>query len=135
MGYSHSHRDGFTETGVGALNLVVKDQDEDPFRTKLGVGISHILEVGKKWQLVPSARIAYVREHMDRVSSIEAGFAGAPNATFAVDGPELDQDRMALNMGVVAGLNERSQFYLGYDAELADSDTHHVFSATYRYQW
>lgn len=133
--YSHLRRDSFTETGAGPSNLAVDNQDEDSFRTKLGAEIRHTIETKKGWQVKSSARIAYVREHMDNVSRMITGFFNTPGATFSIEGPELNRNRVALNIGVMVKLNRRSQFYLGYDAEMADSDNHHAFSATYRYGW
>jgi len=133
--YVYLHRDSFTETNAGTSNLAVRDQYENSLRTKLGVEISHTLKTNQGRQLTPNARVAYIREHLDTVSRIDAGFTNAPDATFTVDGPDLDRNRVALNIGVMIELNERSQFHLAYDAEIADSDDYHALSAAFQYRW
>jgi len=133
--YSHLHQGSFTENDAGSANLAIASQNENSLRTRLGAGISHSLETAQGWQLRPSARIAYVHELLDNVSRVDAGFTGVAGATFAVDGPQLDRDRMVVNIGLMAALSEGTQLDFGYDAEIAGSDDHHVLSVTFHSSW
>jgi outer membrane autotransporter protein len=133
--YAHLSRDSFTETGAGAANLSVQDQDEDSLRTKIGVRLSHTIETNKQTRITPSIAVAYVREHLDNVSRVQSGFSAAPNNTFLIDGPELDRNRVALNAGVTAALSEHSHLNVAYSGEIAGSDDQHAVSATFRYEW
>jgi len=133
--YSHLSRDSFTETGAGAANLSVQNQDDDSLRTKLGVRLSHTIETTNETTITPSIAIAYVREHLDNVSRVQSGFSAAPNTTFLIDGPDLDRNRLALNAGITASFSENSHLNIGYSGEIAGSDDHHAVSATFRYEW
>ncbi len=66
-----------------------------------------------------------MHEFADDVSSISAGFAEGPGATFDIDGPELDRDRMHLSAGFAARHLDRYQFSLNYLG-----DIHHALADT-----
>ncbi len=133
--YIHSIRDNFTETGAGAANLSVNDEDQDSLRTKLGLRLSHDITIGQGTRVTPTASVAYVREMMDNVSRTEAAFTAVPTSTFRIDGSDLDRDRVQLSLGVTGQLNERTTLNVAYNGELADSDDNHSFSATIRLVW
>ena len=79
--------------------------------------------------------MSYVREYMDNVARIDAGFAVAPSPTFRIDGPDLDRDRAHIGLGVVGEINERTTLNVAYNGEFADSDDNHNFAATIRFVW
>ncbi len=133
--YTHSKRDDFTESGAGTANLSVNDEDEDSFRTKLGLRLSHDITTQKGTRITPSASIVYVREMMDNVSRMEAGFSAVPTTTYQINGTELDRDRLQIGLGVTGQLNERTTLNVAYNGEFARSDDNHNFSATVHYTW
>jgi outer membrane autotransporter protein len=85
--------------------------------------------------VTPSIEAAWVHEHLDRESRLTAGFAEAPAATFDIRGPRLDRNRARVGAGVTAQLTDRSSLNVSYQGEVADSDDHHTFGATYRMNW
>lgn len=120
---------------AGTANLSVNDEDEDSFRTKLGLRLSHDITTQKGTRITPSASIAYVREMMDNVSRMEAGFSAVPTTTFQINGTELDRDRLQIGLGVTGQLNENTTLNVAYNGEFAGSDDNHNFSATVHYTW
>lgn len=135
INYSHNNRDSFTETGAGAANLTVNEQDEDSLRTTVGLRLSRDIKTKNNNTLTPSAMIAYVREHLDNVSRLEAGFSSVPTSTFRIDGSDLDRDRLQVGLGLTGQLNENTTLNVGYNGELSGSDDHHAFAATVKFVW
>ncbi len=133
--YIHSKRSDFTETGAGAANLNVSDQDQDSLRTRVGFRLAHEINTQKISRITPYTTIAYVREHMDSVIHMNAGFAAAPTTSFRVSGPKLDRDRLRVGLGVTGQLNEKIALNIGYFGELADSHDVHSISASVRVLW
>ena len=133
--YIHSKRSDFTETGAGAANLNVSDQDQNSLRTSVGFRIAHEINTQKISRITPYTSIAYVREHMDSVIHMNAGFAAAPTTSFRVSGPRLDRDRLRVGLGVTGQLNEKTTLNVGYFGELADSHDIHSISASVRVLW
>jgi fibronectin-binding autotransporter adhesin len=135
INYSHNNRDSFTETGAGSANLSVNEQDDDSLRTTIGLRLSKDIKTKHNKTITPSAMIAYVREHMDSVSRLEAGFSAVPTSTFRIDGSELDRDRLQVGAGISGQLNENTTLNVGYNGEWAGSDDHHSFAATVNFVW
>jgi len=133
--YSHSKRDDFTETGASAANLSVDDEDDDSLRTSLGLRFSHAITTQQGTRITPSVNLAYVREHMDNVSSMEVGFTAVPTSTFRIDGPDLDRNRVQVGLGIAGQLNDSTTLNMAYNGELAGSDDNHNFAATVRFVW
>ena len=78
---------------------------------------------------------AYVREYMDNVSRMDAGFTAVPTSTFQVDGSELDRNRAQVGVGITGQLNDTTTLNVAYNGKLAGSDDNHSFSATVRFVW
>ena len=133
--YIHSKRSDFTETGAGAANLNVSDQDQNSLRTSVGFRLAHEINTQKISRITPYTSIAYVREHMDSVIHMNAGFAAAPTTSFRASGPRLDRDRLRVGLGVTGQLNEKTTLNVGYFGELADSHDIHSISASVRVLW
>ena len=135
INYNHNNRDSFTETGAGTANLNVNEQDGDSLRTTIGLRLSKDIKTKHNKTITPSAMIAYVHEHLDSTSRLEAGFSAVPTSTFRIDGSDLDRDRLQLGVGVSGQLNENTTLNVGYNGELAGSDDHHSFAATVNFVW
>ena len=133
--YRHGTRDNFTETGAGTANLSVSEQDDDSLRTTLGLRLSRDITTQKGNRITPSAMIAYIHEHLDSTSRLEAGFSAVPTSTFRIDGSGLDRDRLQVGFGVTGQLNENTTLNVGYNGELAGSDDNHSFAATVSFVW
>ncbi|MCH8327255.1 MAG: autotransporter outer membrane beta-barrel domain-containing protein, partial [Candidatus Marinimicrobia bacterium] len=133
--YSHSRRNRFTETGAGTANLSVNGLNEDSLRSKLGLRLSRTVDTQDDRQVTPYMDVAYVHEHLDSVSRMEAGFAALPASTFFIDGSELDRDRLQVGLGITGQLNERTSLNVAYTGEFAGSNDNHGFSAKLEFSW
>ena len=135
LSYLHSERDGFTETGAGSANLSVGDASEDSLRSTLGLRLSRAITTRDNHRITPYLDAAYVREYLDSVSRLDAGFSVVPAAVFRIDGSDLDRDRMQLGAGVYGQWNDNTTLQLGYAGELAGSDQQHTVAGTVSYRW
>mgnify|MGYP003385789445 FL=1 len=133
ISYSHNTRDDFVEAGAGIANLSVNKQDEESLRTTLGLRLSGDIETNHHKTITPVASIAYVHEHLDRVSQLQAGFTTVPTSNFRVDGSHLNRDRLQVGLGLAGQLNESTTLNVGYNGELSGTDDHHSFTATIKF--
>ncbi len=133
--YIHSNRESFTETGAGTANLNVSNEDLDSLRTSVGFRMSHEISTQRISRITPYTTIAYVREHLDNIVRMNAGFAAAPTTPFQISGSKLDRDRLRVGFGVTGQINDKASVNISYYGSLADSHDIHSFSATGRYIW
>lgn len=85
--------------------------------------------------ILPRVEAAYVREYLDNRSRLNAGFANAPVTAFQVRDPKIDRDRARFGAGITAQITAASQLDFSYQGEIAGTDDHHAFGATYRLSW
>ena len=130
VSYLHSTRDSFNEKGAGAANLSVDKETDESLLTSIGVRLSHDIHMADKRILTPFASIAYVHEHMDSVSTLNANFKNISGSNFSIDGPELDNNRLQLALGVTGQLTGSTSLNVGYTGEFADSHQNNALSAT-----
>lgn len=133
--YAHLKRDAFSETGAGPANLNVDSETLESLRSRLGLRFETKRTTGEDRSLQWDIELAWAHEFRDTSARIVAGFDGAPAATFIVNGPELDRDRALLGAGLTTHLGKFSQLRIGYNGEVAGSDTRHSINARYRMQW
>ncbi len=98
--------------------------------TSIGVRLSHDIHMADKRILTPVASIAYVHEHMDSASTLNANFKNISGSNFSIDGPELDNNRLQLALGVTGQLTGSTSLNVGYTGEFADSHQNNAFTAT-----
>lgn len=130
VSYLHNTRDSFNEKGAGAANLSVDKETDESLLTSIGVRLSHDIHMADKRILTPVASIAYVHEHMDSVSTLNANFKNVSGSNFSIDGPELNKDRLQLALGITGHLTGSTSLNVGYTGEFADSHQNNAFSAT-----
>lgn len=135
LDYNNLNRDDFTETGAGVSNLTLGEETEQSLRSRLGLRASHKLKNENGMNLTPYAYGGYVHEFLDNESSLTAGFAAAPTTTFTVDGPELNRDRLEMGFGISGRLDDNKTFNLGYDGNIASTDSNHTFTAAFKYSF
>nr|WP_320167109.1 autotransporter domain-containing protein [uncultured Methylophaga sp.] len=128
--YLHNRRDDFNEKGAGAANLSVDKEDDESLLTSIGLRLSHDIHMKNDRILTPVASVAYVHEHMDSVSQLDASFIGVPTGRFVVDGPDLDKDRLQLDLGLSGQLTEQTSLTVGYTGEFASTHQNNALTAT-----
>ncbi|EGL54906.1 outermembrane transporter [Methylophaga aminisulfidivorans MP] len=130
VSYLYNTRESFTEKGAGSANLKVDKENDESLQTSIGLRVSHNIQMKNNRVLTPVASIAYVHEHMDSVTEVDARFNGLPSSSFVVEGPDLDRDRLQLGLGISGELTSSTRLVLGYYGEFAESHQNNAFSAT-----
>ncbi|MEC9413839.1 MAG: autotransporter domain-containing protein, partial [Pseudomonadota bacterium] len=130
VSYLYNTRESFTEKGAGSANLKVDKENDESLQTSIGLRVSHNIQMKNNRVLTPVASIAYVHEHMDSVTEVDARFNGVPSSSFVVEGPDLDRHRLQLGLGISGELTSSTRLVLGYYGEFAESHQNNAFSAT-----
>ena len=113
---------GFTETGAGSADLLVKSQDADSLKSRIGTRIDRPF-TAKGIGLDPEVRVAWQHEYMDDSRNISAQFAD-PNATsqFTVHTTDPQRDSALLGAGIKAQLTKNFDLYLDYNAQVGQKN-------------
>ncbi|CAO3451272.1 hypothetical protein [Azospirillum argentinense] len=124
-------RDGFSESGAGALGLSVDDTALSTLRTSLGLRTSWRLKAGET-ALEPELRTRWDHDFLNVAARSGARLLGA---SYTVAGVQPGRDAAVLGAGLTAALGERFHAYGSYDADLQRDATAHTLSAGLRYRW
>ncbi|ASG25242.1 hypothetical protein Y958_30320 [Nitrospirillum viridazoti CBAmc] len=125
-------RDGFTETGAGALNLVLQDLDATALQSSVGGRASASWKTDGGTVITPALRAAWLHDFRDRALTSQAALAGT---TFAVTGPDTGANALALGGGLTLQEGNNLNLYANYDGTLRRHETDHVFTAGFRLSW
>ena len=128
-------RDGFTETGAGALNLVVADEDVNSVQGSLGVRMAKEYKTKGGTVLVPEGRLRWTHEFSSDDYLVNARFAGSPAGSYVVKGDRPDRDRLALGLGLTAKLQKNLDLFLDYDADISGDMFANAVTAGIIYRW
>jgi outer membrane autotransporter protein len=142
--YVNVHTNGFTESGAEPLNLVVNGNDSDSLRPGVGVRLAKTFigapMFGSAGPVVwmPEAHARWTHELLDNTHVITAAFSGAQSAgTFQGSGVATGRSQILAGGGlsVLPNGNDALKVFAGYNADLRDKLTAHVFNAGVRMTW
>ncbi|MBB6249715.1 autotransporter outer membrane beta-barrel domain-containing protein [Nitrospirillum iridis] len=125
-------RDGFTETGAGALNLVLQDLDATALQSSVGARASGSWKTDGGTVITPTVRASWLHDFRDRALTSQAAFAGT---TFAVTGPDTGANALGIGGGLTLQQSDNLNLYANYDGTLRRHETDHVFTAGLRLSW
>jgi len=117
--YTHLELDGYTETGAGALNLILQDQDADSFRTALGGRLEGRWQVCNDLAIVPSITAEWLHEFLDDSRGINAAFSDPAPGSFIVNTSDPDRDFGLIGVNLDFLIGESWSAYLAYDAQFS----------------
>ena len=100
---------GFTETGMGTLNLTVRDIEAK--RTDLVVGARFAAPTGS---IVPYANVAYRYNLNDNPSVVTGYFNGVSSAPFTVSAIGSGRSAFDVDVGVSAKIGTGASVFVGY---------------------
>jgi outer membrane autotransporter protein len=135
LSYVRLHQDGYTETGAGAANLTVGDQDVHSATSRLGIEVARAVatESGAVW--TPSATLAWRHEFAGTGRVIDAAFADPPATAFRVSGVEAGRDTIELAAGLAVTVPGGTTWRAGLAGSLAAGETAHGLFAGVRLAW
>ncbi|MEA1650174.1 autotransporter domain-containing protein [Nitrospirillum sp. BR 11164] len=125
-------RDGFTETGAGALDLVLQDLDATALQSNVGGRASASWKTDGGTVITPAIRAAWLHDFRDRALTSQAALAGT---TFAVTGPGTGANALGIGGGLTLQEGNNLNLYANYDGTLRRHETDHVFTAGFRLSW
>jgi outer membrane autotransporter protein len=123
--YTHLSKDSYTETGAGAFDLNVGQQDVDSLRSKLGLRIAHPFTC-ESVKFTPEVHASWYHEFLDDTSSATTSLEGAPDfGSFVVRTTPRGNDFALVGAGLSAtpaSWHENVSFFLNYDAQVGQTD-------------
>lgn len=126
-------QDRVREGSVGPLSLTIAAKDFLSARTLVGGRLETATTVLNGRPVSFWVKAAYVHDFADVSRTIGASFTLVPTVPFAVSGRRLARDRALVGLGVSTELAPGLAGFLGYDAELASSDTIQAVRGGVRY--
>ena len=136
-----------TEDGAAPLDLGLAGGSATSLRHMLGVEVTHSLELGEwggDWggELGGEGvagdlglRLGWVRERRTAATTVDLGFAAAPEASFRVEGPRPQRDAAAVGLGLNLTAFQSLSAFVRYDGELGRKDQTNTLSAGLRLVW
>jgi len=123
--YTYLDTDGFDETGAGAANMSVDDQENDALKSRLGVNVAYQWHWGEI-PVVPEAFIGWEHEFLADEADLTARFA-AGGGSFTLDTGSPNEDGLYFGGGVSALVRDDISVYVRYDGTVYDDlDVHAV---------
>lgn len=126
-------QDRVREGSAGPLSLTIAAKDFLSARTLVGGRLETATTVLNGRPVSFWVKAAYVHDFADISRTIGASFTLVPTVPFAVSGRRLARDRALVGLGVSTELAPGLAGFLGYDAELASSDTIQAVRGGVRY--
>jgi len=128
------NRDGFTETGAGALNLRADEENSQSLLSALGVRMK------KDYQttlglITPEIQLRWLHEFRDAEYRIDAAFAGYPSSAFTAQTDEAARDSAAIDLGISWAIRDNLDLVLAYNATLSSDRTQHAGLLGLTYWW
>ncbi len=123
--YTHLSKDAYSETGAGAFNLNVGDQDVNSLRTKLGFHAAHSF-TWSSIKFTPEMNATWYHECLDNTEGVSNSLPGAPAlGSFVVDTNPQGRDFAVVGAGLSAAPSDwhgNVSFFVNYDAQVGQSE-------------
>jgi outer membrane autotransporter protein len=114
---------GFTETGAGAADLAVNDQNASSLRSQIGGEFRYKWSwYGGKVIATPHLSAAWQHEYLDNSSGITSQFDGQGLGSFVVNTTTPDRDSAFLDLGMDTQWNDALDVFVDYQAQVGQSD-------------
>ena len=135
VSYAHLDIDGFTETGAGAANNVVGDQDYDYFAPGIGAMLYGKAGMSGEWEMHPNVVAKVSHDFVDDAVSLTTSLGGE-TSNFNVNGYDPADTRFNLGLGLnLINPGNGVTIGLSYDADLAEDFTAHNLRVQVRFEF
>ena len=118
--YISVSQDGYTETGAGASNLVVGEQDAYSERLSVGLLLAKDFKTSLG-MLSPYVEGRYTHEFNEGSEVLNANFSGG--GSVISQGSSPGEDFMELRAGTSLDLSERTTLYAGFEGRYSDESS------------
>ncbi len=121
-------RDGFTESGAGALNLTVDDENDEYLTGLIGVqwAGNYTTENDLRWR--PAARVALGGQFLDESASTTSSFTASPGTSFTSTGAERGSTSVRVGASVEVGprFNNAWAVFARYTGDFSSGSEDHI---------
>ncbi|BAM03539.1 autotransporter family protein [Phycisphaera mikurensis] len=129
-------RDGYAESGAGALNLDVDDSSGEFLTSVVGAQLATAvdLEALGDLRLSPLLRVGWSHQHLDREGTTTSAFAAAPGESFTTRSSARDRDALRLGAALELGPAGSDDWavYARYTGDIAANGDSHTLRAGLR---
>jgi outer membrane autotransporter protein len=134
--YTHSHLNGYTESGAGLADLNVAATAQDSFRTAAGAEVFRAFSDSEGYTVVPEFRAAWLHQFLDTTPTVRESFAAAPSAAFSTTGIDVGRDAALLEAGLAFKAPATNlTFYAQYAATLSSREIDHSIRGGFAFFW
>jgi len=128
-------RDGYTESGAGALNLSVQDASDTFLTSIVGVQVAADYALDNGWRLTPAARVGWALQYLDQSASTTSAFSGVLGSSFTTSGPERSRNsvRLSASVDLTPGDSQEWSLFARYTGDLTDGAQDHIVQVGLRF--
>lgn len=127
LDFTSGHVNGFTETGMGVLDLTVADIKAD--RTDIVAGFRFSAPTG---MITPYVNAAYHYRLNDSTRNVTAWFDGLTGSPFTVTGINSGRSRFDVDAGISAKVGAMASVFVGYQGTFRDDINSHGVNGGFR---
>ncbi|MEM7576388.1 MAG: autotransporter domain-containing protein [Planctomycetota bacterium] len=133
--YFHSRTDEYDESGAGAANLNIDEEEFDALYTTLGARL-HRTFVWDTHTFTPEVRAGWQHDWLDSEAETTARFLdGGVNGGIKVVGVDPDDDAALLGAGITADFNRKFSLRVDYDTRISSDQTDQQLTLSLRIPW
>ncbi len=127
-------REAFNESGAGALNLAVSEEQSQSLESSLGLALEQTFQTARG-DLTPKARLAWRHQMWDTDHELSGSFVGDPAAAFTVRTEDAGRDSAVGGLGLTWAVRENLALAADYEATLGQDQVRQLGSLLLRYSW
>jgi uncharacterized protein with beta-barrel porin domain len=121
--YVHLDVNSFTETGAGAANLNINEQNADSLRSRIGGEVRYNWSwYGGKVTATPHLSASWQHEYLDNSAGITSQFDGQGLGSFTVQTTSPDRDSAMIDAGLDTQWNSALNLFVDYQAQAGQSN-------------
>jgi uncharacterized protein with beta-barrel porin domain len=121
---------GFSESGAGAISLLVGPQVTNSLRSTLGADLRATIR-----QVDIDLRLGWLHEYADTSRPATASLTGAPGISWTVFGATPQRDSAVIGLAATTAFASATRLYLRYEGEVGGTTDSHALSAGLRLSW
>jgi subtilase-type serine protease len=133
--YIHLTRNGYAESGAGALNLTYDNSAFDALRFSTGLRAQRIFALANGSTLRPELRVRYSYDARDVMPLTTATQEGLPGDPFSFEGVELGRHALMLGGGLTWANNRNLALFADYNVETRKYQTVQTAWGGMRISW
>ena len=132
--YTSLDEDGYQESGMDGVNLVVEERRTESVILNLGLRFSRSFAI-EDWSLIPEAVVAWNHDFDIDSQRIIAGFDSAPGYTFDMEPADYEKDGVIIGVGITAIRKNHISLTLNYNGEFRDQYKAHALTGGVRIEF